>query len=80
MKPITFNGANTVFAENQEEYNSLPAFKDDEGNVVTCWKLSDEEIKKITETGELWLSVSTFNQPLQPVLLSVNKSDVLIEN
>jgi hypothetical protein len=80
MDAIKFKGANIVFAENQEEYNSLPAFKDDEGNVVTCWKLSDEEIKKITETGELWLSVSTFNQPLQPVLLSVNKSDVLIEN
>jgi len=80
MDPIKFKGANVVFAENQEEYNSLPAFKDDEGNVVTCWKLSEEEIKKIAKTGELWLSISTFNQALQPVLLSVNKSDVLIEN
>jgi len=80
MEAINFKGANVVFAENQEEYNSLPAFKDEDGTVVTCFKLSEEEIKKISETGELWLSVMTFNQALQPLFLSVNKDEVLIFN
>jgi len=80
MKPIEFEGANVVYAENQEEYQSLPAFKDDDGTVVTCWELSPEEIKQISETGKLWLSVMSFNKPLQPVLLSTNRDDVLIYN
>jgi len=80
MEAITFKGANTIIAEKQEEYESLPAFTSDDGIVVTCWKLSKDEVKKLSETGELWLSVMTFNQPLQPLFLSVNKEDVIIFN
>jgi hypothetical protein len=80
MKAIPFKGHNVTFVENQEEYESLPAFKDEEGTVVTCWELSEEELKEITKTGKLWLSMLTFNTPLQPIKLSVNKSDVLIDN
>ena len=43
-----------------------------------CFELDKEEQKKIAETGELWVALRTFNQPLQPICVTVNKSDVLI--
>lgn len=61
---------NTVtFAANQPEYIPLPAWKGDDGHVVTRWKLTWRERIRILLRGDLWLSVLTFNQPLQPVKL-----------
>lgn len=76
MTPITpiipgFDVPTVNFAENQEEYTTLPAYRDDEGMVVTRWKLSWKERFKIFFFGDLWLSVLTFNKPLQPVKLDV---------
>lgn len=75
MKPITFDGANAVYGKDQPEYQPLPAEKRPGhfGEIVTCWGLSPEELERVKETGKIWLSVLTFNQPLQPVLLSVDK-------
>ena len=79
MEPITFDGANIIYGANQPEYKPLPAEwrgKPETGEIVTCWELSPDEIKRIQETGKIWLSVLTFGQPLQPVLLAVDKPDV----
>ena len=75
MTPVNFPGANVTFAENQPEYIPLPALKvpnDPKGLIVTKWKLSPEELQRVQETGTIHLSVLTFNQPLQPVLLTVD--------
>lgn len=79
-KPIKFEEVNVTYAENQEEYLPLPAFKDHNGTVLTCWSLSEEEIQMVKETGKIWLSQMTFNQPLQPVMITAIKSEVLITN
>ena len=63
---------------NQPEYYPLPAYKSEDGTAVFCFELDEEERKKIAETGELWVALRTFNQPLQPICVTVNKSDVLI--
>lgn len=79
MEPIKFDGVNVVFGANQPEYIPLPAqvnAKVDTGIVLTCWKLSPEELKKVQETGVIWLEMLTFNQPLQPVRLDVDKPDI----
>jgi hypothetical protein len=73
MNPIEFKEQNIIITKDQPEYMPLPAHVDENGNVVTCWKLSPDEIEKISKTGELWLSVMTFKQPLQPLFLSVDK-------
>lgn len=77
MEPINFKGANVVYAKNQPEYKPLPAERrpGNSGEVVTCWKLSPEELERVKEIGVIWLSMLTFNQPLQPVLLSVDKPE-----
>lgn len=71
MKPVEFPGVNVVFAKDQPEYMPLPAMKipnDPQGLIIT----TPEELERIKETGTIHLSVATFNQPLQPVLLTVD--------
>ena len=78
MEPIKFDGANVVYGANQPEYIPLPAEKRPgrSGEIVTCWELNPNEKKIIQETGKIWLSVLTFGQPLQPLLLTIDKPDV----
>ena len=78
MEPIKFDGANVVFGANQPEYMPLPAErvgKPENGQIITCWALSPDELKKVQETGQIYVSLLTFGQPLQPVLVSVDKPD-----
>lgn len=75
MKPVEFPGVNVVFAKDQPEYMPLPAMKipnDPQGLIITKWQLSPEELERIKETGTIHLSMLTFNQSLQPVLLTVD--------
>ena len=69
MKPIKFPECNGILAEGQEEYLDLPVYRDDtsDGTIVCCWKLTWKERFKLLFTGELWLSVLTFRQALQPL-------------
>jgi hypothetical protein len=69
MTPVEFEGANVVFAKDQPEYIPLPAMKEENGDVTTCWELTEDEKRAVQETGRIWLTVKTFNQPLQPLRL-----------
>lgn len=78
MEPIKFEGANVIYGANQPEYKPLPAESRGNpktGEVVTCWKLSDEEKALIQMTGEIYVSVLTFGNPLQPILVSAIKPE-----
>lgn len=77
MEPVNFEAANVVFGANQPEYKPLPAEMrpGQSGEIVTCWELSPDELKQIQETGKIWVSLLTFGQPLQPVLVSVDKPE-----
>jgi len=81
MTPIKFEGQNIVFAEDQPEYQPLPALRypqDPCGTVITCWKLDPDELHEVMRTGKIYLSQMTFNGPLQPVLMSPDLS-ILVE-
>jgi hypothetical protein len=76
MKPIDFPETTLVIAKNQPQYLPLPSYRyerDDEGRVVFCWKLTWAERFAVLFGGLLWHQVLTFNRPLQPTLLSVDK-------
>ena len=66
----------TVYAKDQPEYQPLPAHKSDDGTVLTRWKLSFKERLKVLFYGDVYLWLSTFNKPLQPVMLQVEKPEV----
>lgn len=77
MKPIEFKEHNIVFAKDQKEYLPLPALKFEDGEVVTCWQLSWKEVFKLLVTRKIWLAQLSFNKPLQPQFVTVNKDDVI---
>jgi hypothetical protein len=75
MKPFKFKEHNMVWAKDQKEYMSLPAYIDKdspEGQTIFCWRLSLKERIKLLFTGKLWHRVLTFHNPLQPQYLEVN--------
>ena len=78
MKPVKFKHQNVVFAKDQPEYQPLPALRIDSpsGEVISCWKLSFKERIKVLLFGKIWLSLMSFNKPLTPSYLSVNRKDV----
>ena len=73
---IEFPEQTVVIAKNQPEYRPLPAFRypnDEKGRICFCWKIDFLDRIKILFTGKIWHEVLTFNQPLQPQLLIVDK-------
>jgi hypothetical protein len=72
MKPVSFRGQNCVYAKGQPGYLPLPSFRDSEGDVVSCWKLSWWELLRLVFTRRVWLLQRTFLHPLQPQLPQVN--------
>ena len=81
MKPVKFPEQNIVFAENQPQYETLPAFKDNntEQTVVTCWKLTLKERISLLIKGHFWVSQMTFRTPYHPIYMSVDKKDIFID-
>lgn len=79
MKPIEFKEQNTVYGKGQENYNQLPAHLNTsyQGEVTTCWKLSLKERLKLLFTGRVYLCLITFNKPISPSNMSVNKKDFI---
>ena len=79
MKPITpiIPGESlpvTTFAKNQSEYTELPAFYwQDDGTVLTRWRLTLKERLVALFYGDVYLWVRTFGRPLQPLFMQVNR-------
>lgn len=72
MKPIKTDETNTVFIA--DGCGDLPAVKAFDENgvyyVITAWEISPEELKKIQETGIIYLSV--IGQSIPPVFLTAD--------
>ena len=70
-KPVGFEGANCVIQAPEgvpsEECCDLECFTAP-GRIISCWRLSPEELNQITETGVVWLEVQGDRTP--PVVVS----------
>lgn len=68
MVPIEFPEQNIVFAKDQDEYQTMPAFKStcELGEVTSCLQLTDEEIKEVVRTGKIYYTQLTFNDGYNP--------------
>jgi hypothetical protein len=64
-----------IYAKDQPEYLPLPARVDGSGTVVTCWRLTFKERCRILFLGTFFLTLLTFNHPLQPIRLSLDKPE-----
>lgn len=78
MEIIPFAEQTITIAEDQPQYRALPAFKfgDPEGRIACCWQLSLKERLQVLFTGRIWHQILTFNTPLQPQLLTVEKPEM----
>jgi hypothetical protein len=75
--PIDFAEANLRLLppEGQEDsVIAMSAFRDG-GVIISCWRLSAEDLRRIAETGEIWLSIAGHTAP--PVLVTGLKEDVI---
>lgn len=78
MKPVEFKHQTAVYAKDQPQYQPLPALKIDspEGEVISCWRMSIRERIKVLFTGRVWVSLTSFNKPLTPSYIAVNRKEV----
>lgn len=56
---VGFEGANHLLKAPKEQESSvydLPIFRDQVG-IISCWRLSDEELEEVKRTGVVWLQV-----------------------
>lgn len=78
MTATDFKEVNLRIAEHQEEYQTLPVcidLEEPEHKAIMCFKLDENEIKQVNETGEIWISVLTFGKPFQPIGMSLLKPE-----
>ena len=76
MEPQNFPEQNVVMAKDQEEYLDLPSHVGSDGVVTSCWKLNWRERWRVFLTGKIWLQQLTFNHPLQPQRIQVEKPEL----
>lgn len=78
MKPTAFEGSNCQFAEEQDEYLTLPAHRSKaaEGVVTTCWMLTWRERLRALIRGRIWLQQMTFHGRLQPQLPAMERPEL----
>lgn len=78
MKIVKFKDHNTVYAKDQSQYRQLPTLKlnTKNGEVISCWKMSLRERLKVLFTGKIWLCLLSFNKPLTPSIVSVNRKEL----
>lgn len=72
MKAVDFPQVTHRIAEDQPEYDTLPAYVGQVGEsehhtgIVCCFELSNEEIQRIKKYKKVWFRALTFGRPLQP--------------
>lgn len=71
----TGSRAHVLNGPNGTEYQDLPSVITPDGKVISRWVLTDEERARILAGDDLFLTVCTFGQRLQPVLLTVGPID-----
>lgn len=71
IDPIPFPESNICLKPapgNEDTVSDLDIYRDDDGRMVSKWKLSQDEIEEINRTGVIWLWV--FAQRHPPVTLT----------
>ena len=61
---VGFEGVNKVFRApaGMKNCHDLEVFEHG-GQIISCWRMTEEELKQINETGVVWLSVHGTGTP-----------------
>lgn len=66
IRPVEFPEMNKKYVLADVEDSFLPAFQNEE-MIISCWKVTDEDLEIIKQTGVVWLRVYGKAQP--PVII-----------
>ena len=59
--PVDFEESNAVLTKpedmTEEECGDLPICRVQDGRIISCWELTDDELMEILQTKRVWLSV-----------------------
>lgn len=80
MKPVNFNGANSVLGQESDEVDTIYLHidrTDTVGTITSCWELTDKEIQLISETKRVYIQQHTFQNPMNFLSPSINTPDEL---
>ena len=58
---------NAVYGKDQKGVDELPVHNTPDGMTVAAFKLTEDELKEIAETGIVFLSIRTNGHALQPI-------------
>lgn len=73
MKAINFEEVNVLIAEDQPQYETLPAYyNQNEGSITSCFELTEEELEEVKRTGKIYYKQMLFGNPMQPMSLATN--------
>ena len=73
MKIVEFEEVNVRFAENQDEYETLPGHYQNNGMFTFCMELNEKEVKRVLSTKSVILTFLNFNAPAQPIIVHSQK-------
>lgn len=68
-----------VYAKDQPEYTPLRTLRnpaDTMGGVVSRWTLTETQRKAVAEGADVFLELSTFDQPLQPIRMAIGDGKI----
>ena len=65
-----------VYAEDQPQYLPLPSYRTPDGRVVSAWQPSANELELLKNGVPVYLTLHTFNEPLQPIMMTVGPPDL----
>lgn len=64
------------YAEHQPQYLTLPSLLTTDGRVVSQWMPEPNDLALLNNGVPITLVLHTFNQPLQPIILTVGGLDL----
>lgn len=76
MKPIEFEEQTNIATSNEPNVEPLPCCLLD-GQVISCWELTPEEIERVKETGKVYVSIAS-GKYIIPMFLTTDKNDLFI--
>lgn len=77
MNVVRFPGVTVVLGENQPQYKPLPVMEvpGPEGEMISCFEMTEEEFETIKRTRRIYVSQLTFGHPFQPVHIMASLDD-----
>lgn len=75
MIPVEKEWTNIVMGEGQSHVLPCPARKEEDGQIMIEFELTDEEVEAIVKNKTVMVNVFTYNKAMQPIQLWATDKD-----